>query len=90
MKFKRICMIALYFAGKLQVRPLQHLNVKKSCVFRSIARYRDSGRVASRTKCGLNITVKTPEMIQKVKARFDRNLRHSGRKTAPELNISRE
>ena len=34
--------------------------------------------------------VTTPEIIRKGKARFDRNPRHSGRKIARELNISRE
>ena len=34
--------------------------------------------------------VKTPEMIRKVKARYDQNSPSSGRKIAHELNILRE
>ena len=48
-------MIALYLAGKPQaaiVRVLQHLNVNKSFIFRTIARYSDTGSVASRPKSG--------------------------------------
>ena len=41
-------------------------------------------------KVSENKTVATPEMIRKVKARFDRNPRRSGRKITRELNISRE
>lgn len=93
MEFKRDSVIALYLAGKPQVaigRALQHLNVNKSFVSRTIARYRDTGSVASRPKSGRKKTVTTPEMIRKVKATIDRNPRRSGRKMARELNISRE
>ena len=43
MEFKRDRVISLYLAGKPQVavvRALQHLNVNKSFVSRTIARYR--------------------------------------------------
>ena len=46
MEFKRDSVIALYLAGKPQVaivRAFQHLNVNKSFVSRTIARYRDAG-----------------------------------------------
>ena len=49
MEFKRDSVISLYLAGKPQVaivRALQHLNVNKSFVSRTIARYRDTGSVA--------------------------------------------
>ena len=55
MKFKRDSMIALYLAGKPLVviaGALQDLNVNKSFVSRIIARYRDTGSVASRPKSG--------------------------------------
>ena len=51
MEFKRDSVIALYLAGKPQVAivsALQHLNVNKSFVSRTIARYRDTGSVAKR------------------------------------------
>ena len=74
MEFKRDSVIALYLAGKSQVaivRALQQLNVNKSFVSRIIARYRDTGSVASRQKCGRKKkTVTTPGMIRKVKVRF--------------------
>ena len=48
--FKRGGVIALYLAGKPQVAivgAFQHLNVNKSFVYRTIARYRDTCSVAS-------------------------------------------
>ena len=53
MEFKRDSGNALYSAGKPQVaivRALQHLNVNKSFVSRTIARHRDTVSVASRPK----------------------------------------
>ena len=91
MEFKRDS--AIYSAEKPQVdfiRALQHLNVKKSFISRTIDSYRDTGSVASSHKSGRKETVTTPKMIRKVKTRFDRNPRLSGRKIVRELNISRE
>ena len=54
-EFKRASVIALYFAGKPQVaivKALQHLNVNKSFVLCTTARYRDTGSVAGRPKSG--------------------------------------
>ena len=55
MEYKRDRVIALYLAGKQQVdivRALQHLNLNKSFVSRTIARCRNTGSVASRQKSG--------------------------------------
>ena len=90
MEFKHDSVIAFYLAGKPQmafVRALQHLNVNKSFISCTIARYHDTDYVASRPKSGQKQTVTTTEMVRKVKARFDRNSCHSGRKIARELNI---
>ena len=54
-EFKRDSVIALYLAGKPQmaiVTALQYLNVNKSFVSRTSARYFDTGSVASRPKSG--------------------------------------
>lgn len=91
MEFKRDSVIALYLAGKPQVaivRALQHLNVNKSFVSRTIARYRDTGSVAPRPKSGRKKTATSAEMVRKVKKRIERNPRRSGRKMARELKIS--
>ena len=48
-------MTSLYLAGKPKVaivRALQHLNVNKSFVSRTIARYSDTGSVARRQESG--------------------------------------
>ena len=96
MKFERDRVVALYLAGKLQVAilsALQHLNVNQSFVTRNIAHYHDTGSIASRAKSEQKKKKKTvtrPEMIRKVKARFYRNPRHSGRKFSRELDISQE
>ena len=55
MEFKRNNVIALYLTRKLQVvtvRGLQHLNVNKFFVSRTIASYRYTGSVTARSKCG--------------------------------------
>ena len=57
---------------------------------RTIARYRATGSVGIASKKWAKKTVTTPEMIRKVKARFDRNPRPGGRKIAHELNKSLE
>lgn len=91
MEFRRDSVIALYLGGKSQVaivRALQHLNVNKSFVSRTIARYRDIGSVAPRPKSGRKRTATSPEMVRKVKKRIERNPRRSGRQMARELNIS--
>ena len=91
MELKRDSVISLYLSGKPQVaivRALQHLNVNKSFVSRTIARYRDTGSVARRQGSGRKKTATSAEMVRKVKKRLDRNPRRSGRKMARELNIS--
>ena len=53
MAFMRDSVIALYLTGKPQVaivRAFQHLNVNKSFVSLTIARYCDTGSVVSRSK----------------------------------------
>lgn len=85
-------MVALYLAGERQVaivRALQHLQVNKSYVSRTIARYRDTGSVARRQGSGRKKSATSPEMVRKVKKRLERNPRRSARKMASELNISR-
>ena len=55
MEFKHDSVVGLYLAGKPQVaivRALQCINVIKSFVSRSIARYRDTGSVARRQGSG--------------------------------------
>ena len=75
MEFKRDIVIALYLAGKPQVnvvRALQHLNVNRSFVSHTIVRYCDTSSIALGPKSGRKKAVRTPEIIQKVNARFDR------------------
>lgn len=93
MEFKRNSVIALHLAGKPQVaivRALQHLNVNKSFVSRTIARYRDTGSIAKRHGGGRKKTATSSEMVRKVKKRIERNPRRSGRQMARELHISVE
>ena len=55
MEFKRDRVFVLYLSGKPQVaiiRTGHHLNVNKSFVSRTIARYHDTGSVALRPKSG--------------------------------------
>ena len=91
MEFKRDSVISLYLAGKPQVaivRALQHLNVNKSFVSRTIACYSDTGSVARRLGSGRKKIATSAEMVGKVKKRFDQNPRRSGRKMACEFYIS--
>lgn len=90
MEFKRNSLISLYLAGHSQiniVRRLQQINVNKSFVSRTIARYNDTGSVAKRYGAGRKKTATSPEMVRKVRGRIQRNPRRSGRKIAVELNI---
>lgn len=91
MDSKRDSVIKLYLDGKSQkaiVKALSHLNVNKSFVSRTIARYRDTGSVARREGSGRTRTVTSEEMIQKVKELIQRNPGLSGRQMAQEMNIS--
>ena len=85
-------MISLYLAKKPQVvivRALQHLNVNKSFVSRTIARYRDdTGSIVRRQGSGRKKIATSTEMVRKVKKPLDRNPRRNERKMARELNIS--
>ena len=83
MEFKRDSVLALYLAGRPKVaivRALQHLNVNKSFVSRTVARCRDT----LRPKSGEKKAITAPEMLRKVKARFDRNPHHTDRKISYE------
>ena len=83
MEFKRDSVIVLYLAGKPQVaivRALQHLNVLVTVILAVLQRVQKMDKK----------TLRTPEIIRKVKARFDRNPRLSGRKITRELTISQE
>ena len=58
LEFKNDSVFASYLAGKPQVaivRGLQHLNENKSFISRTIARYRDTGSIASPPKSGRKI-----------------------------------
>ena len=87
MEFKRDSMISLYLTRKPKVaivKALQHLNVNKSFVSRTIARYRDTGSVARCQGSGRKKTATSAEMLRTEKKRLDRNQRRNDR----ELNIS--
>lgn len=91
MEFKYGSVIALYLAGKSQkaiVSQLQHLNVNKTFVHRTIKRYNDTGSIEKRYGAGRKKTTTSREMVKKVRKRIERNSRHSGRKMAAELKIS--
>ena len=70
------------------VRALQYLNVNKSFVSRTIARYRDTGSVARRQGKGQKKTTTSAEIVRKVQKRLDRNTLRNGRKMVRKLNIS--
>ncbi|CAD7077233.1 unnamed protein product [Hermetia illucens] len=89
MEFKRDSAIALYLAGNSQVaivRALQHLNVNKSFVSRTIVRYKDPDNIAKRYGGGRKKSATSSEIVRKVKKK--KNSRRSGSKMAAELNIS--
>ena len=91
MELKRNSLIALYLSGKSQpaiVRELSHLKVNKMFVYRSIKCYNHTDSIAKRYGGGRRKTATSPEMVQKVKARLDRNPRRSGNQMAKELKIS--
>lgn len=91
MDLKRHSVIALYLAGKRQVdivRELQHLNVNRMFVYRTINRYKETGSIQKRYGGGPKKTATSSEMVRKVKARVDHKSERSGRQMARDLNIS--
>ena len=91
LKSKRCSLIALYLAGKPQiaiVKASQNLNVNKSLMSRTIARYRNAASITKRYAGGLKKTAASSEMVRKLKTQIEQNSRRSGRKMAPELKIS--
>jgi len=92
MEFKRNSVIALYLGGNSQtaiVRQLQHLNVNKMFVYRTITRYNETGSIAKRNRGGPKKTATSKEMIRKVKKRIQRNPRQSANQLAARLHVSR-
>ena len=63
------------------ITALQCINVNKSFVSRTMARYRDTGSVARCQGSGRKKTA-TAKMARKVKKQLDRNPHRSGRKIA--------
>ena len=91
MDFKRNSVIALYLAGQSNsaiVKELQHLEVNKMFVSRTINRYNDTGSVKKRHGGGPKKSATNPDMIRKVKAQIQQNPRQSARKIAKEMNVS--
>lgn len=91
MEFKRNSVIALFLAGKSQptiVRQLQHLDVNKVFVYRTIKRYNETGSIAKRNNGGPRRTATSPEMVRKLKKRIDRNPKQSANKLARDLKVS--
>lgn len=84
MEFKRNSVIALFLAGKSQsaiVQELQHLNVNKMFVYRTIERYKETGSIKVQQGRGSHKTATSSERLQQ-------NPAQSGNQMAKELNIS--
>lgn len=91
MEIKRNGVIGLFLAGKSQqaiVRELQHLNVNRKFVYRTIKRYNDTGSIKKRYGGGVQRTATSPDMVRKVKQILQRNPCQSATQMAKELNIS--
>lgn len=91
MDVKRNAVIALFLGGKQKIeilRQLNHLNINKKFIDRTIKRYNETGSIEKRHGGGWKKTATSPEMVRRVKARIDRNPRRSARKMATELRIS--
>lgn len=93
MEFKRDRVIALHLEGNSPpeiVRQLEHLQVNRMFVHRTINRYNDTGSTAKRHGGGHERTATSKEMIDKAKALLEENPNLSARKIAAKLNISTE
>ena len=88
MEFRDDSKVALYLVGKPQVadvRVLQCINVNKSFVSRTSARYWQHSPMSRKwTKK----TATSAEMLRNVKKQLDRNPRRSGQNKARKLSIS--
>lgn len=91
MEFERNSVIAHFLAGKSQpaiVRELQHLNVNKVFVYRTIERFKGTGSTKVNQGKASHKTATAPETVRKVKKRLKRNPAQSANKMAKDLNIS--
>lgn len=91
MDLKHNSVLALYLAGKSNsaiVKDLQHLEINKMFVSRTIKRYNETGSVKKRYGGGRKKTATGPKKIHKVKLRIQRNPRQSARKMAKEMKLS--
>lgn len=72
MDVKRNAVIALYLSGKRQIdifRELNHLNVNKKFIYRTIKRYNETGSIKKRHGGGWKKSATSPEMVRRVKNR---------------------
>lgn len=91
MDIKYNAVIAFHLSGKRQkdiVSELQHLNIQRNFVYRTIKRYNETGSTNKRNNSGPKRTARTTAMISKLKKRLQRNTRRSARKLAKDLNVS--
>lgn len=70
------------------VKLLHKDGISKQFVLRTLKRFKETGSVEKRHSPGRPRSVRTPEVIKRVRERFRRNPRQSGRKMATKLNIS--
>lgn len=87
----RNIIVRAFQRGELQAdicRRLKKDGVSHQFVSYTIKRWRETGLIADRPRCGGPRTARTPELIQKIRRKVRRNRRCSGRKLAKQFNMS--
>lgn len=91
MEIKRSAVIALHLGGKAQksiVSDLKHHKINKTFVSRTIKRYKKTGGVTDKLRCGRPKSATTKEMVKKVRERIRRNPCQSANKMATDMGVS--
>lgn len=91
METKRELIISLFKKNKTQKEILSILekhNVNRKLVYRTIKRYKETGSSKIQPKVGRKRTVRSPELIKRVRERVRRNPGQSMNKMAKDLQIS--
>lgn len=77
------------FSPSYIVKELKKLSISKQKVYRTIKRLKETGTIADRKRSGRPRSIRTPDLVNKVKCRLWRNPKQSINNMSSELQVSR-
>jgi len=87
----RRLIVSAYERGDSQAKiyhALKHFSISRQYISYTVKRWRECGIVADRPRSGRPRSVRTTQLVQRIKRRIARNCRRSGRKMARDLQTS--